>query len=141
MEDKPRTTPYPLRMSDELRAKLEGAAMAGARSLHAEIVARLETSFAPAQTTLFDEMTVELAARVEAGYIWLPAMALLEKLIVNKLGTAEKLAPMLTLAGELAQTTAMAAAKNKPSLSLDEKIQHAQQLVEELKAAQETKKP
>ena len=45
---------------------------------------------------------VDLAARVEAGHIWLPATALLEKLIISKLGTAEKLAPMLTLAGKLA---------------------------------------
>lgn len=45
MDDKPRTTPYPLRMPEELRAKLEESAKSGARSLHAEIVARLERSF------------------------------------------------------------------------------------------------
>lgn len=44
MEDRPRTTPYPLRMPDELRYKLEIAAQDGNRSLHAEIVARLEGS-------------------------------------------------------------------------------------------------
>ena len=46
MEEKPRTTPYPLRMSDELRSKLEASAQSGSRSLHAEIVARLESTFA-----------------------------------------------------------------------------------------------
>ena len=45
MEEKPRTTPYPLRMPDELRAQLEDAAKNGSRSLHAEIVARLQESF------------------------------------------------------------------------------------------------
>lgn len=45
MDEKPRTTPYPLRMHDDLRAKLEESAKAGSRSLHAEIVARLEASF------------------------------------------------------------------------------------------------
>lgn len=45
MEEKPRTTPYPLRMPDDLRAKLEGSAKSGARSLHAEIISRLERSF------------------------------------------------------------------------------------------------
>lgn len=44
MEDRPRTTPYPLRMPDDLRYKLEIAAKEGNRSLHAEIVARLEGS-------------------------------------------------------------------------------------------------
>jgi len=45
MEEKSRTIPYPLRMPDELRAKLEEAARAGSRSLHAEIVARLSSTF------------------------------------------------------------------------------------------------
>lgn len=45
MEEKPRTTPYPLRMPDELRSALEASATAGNRSLHAEIVSRLEASF------------------------------------------------------------------------------------------------
>ncbi|CAM4083749.1 Arc-like DNA binding dprotein [Comamonas aquatilis] len=45
MEEKPRTTPYPLRMPDELRAQLEESAKRGARSLHAEIIARLESTF------------------------------------------------------------------------------------------------
>jgi len=45
METPPRVVPYPLRMPDELRTRLEEAAKAGSRSLHAEIVQRLEASF------------------------------------------------------------------------------------------------
>ena len=45
MTDKPAQRPsYPLRMPDELRAKLEEEAKHIGRSLHAEIVARLEQS-------------------------------------------------------------------------------------------------
>lgn len=46
MTDRHQQKPYPLRMSDELRAKLEAAAKDGLRSLHAEILSRLEASFA-----------------------------------------------------------------------------------------------
>lgn len=45
MEEKPRPTPYPLRMPEDLREKLEVAAKNGSRSLHAEVIARLEASF------------------------------------------------------------------------------------------------
>ena len=45
MEEKSRPIPYPLRMPDELRTKLESSAKDGSRSLHAEIVARLSESF------------------------------------------------------------------------------------------------
>lgn len=138
MDEKPRATPYPLRMPGELRAKLEAAAAAASRSLHAEIVARLEASFASMQTSFFDDNSVDLAARVEAGHIWLPATALLDKLIMSKLGAPDKLASMLTLAGELARTAAITSEKNKPLLSLPEELQRAQQLVEKLKAMQES---
>lgn len=39
-----RITPYPLRIPPEMREKLESAAKAGNRSLHAEIMMRLEKS-------------------------------------------------------------------------------------------------
>lgn len=39
-----RITPYPLRIPPEMREKLESAAKAGDRSLHAEIMRRLEDS-------------------------------------------------------------------------------------------------
>lgn len=42
MSDRHQQKPYPLRMTDELRARLETAAEAGLRSLHSEIVWRLE---------------------------------------------------------------------------------------------------
>lgn len=46
MENKPKQpTPYPLRMPDDLRSKLEEEANKIGRSLHAEIIARLEQSF------------------------------------------------------------------------------------------------
>ena len=51
MTDRHQQKPYPLRMPDELRARLEEAAAAGSRSLHAEIVARLQASFAPSIAT------------------------------------------------------------------------------------------
>ena len=47
MTDRHQQKPYPLRMPDDLRAKLEDAAKEGSRSLHAEIVARLQASFTP----------------------------------------------------------------------------------------------
>jgi hypothetical protein len=42
MSDRHAISPYPLRMPDDLRANLETAAKGVGRSLHAEIVARLE---------------------------------------------------------------------------------------------------
>ncbi|MBB6579588.1 hypothetical protein HNP33_003702 [Comamonas odontotermitis] len=45
MTDRHQQKPYPLRMPDDLRAKLEDAAKEGSRSLHAEILARLDDSF------------------------------------------------------------------------------------------------
>lgn len=51
MTDRHQQKPYPLRMPDELRTRLEHAAAEGSRSLHAEIVARLQASFTPSITT------------------------------------------------------------------------------------------
>lgn len=45
MSDRHLISPYPVRMPLELRQKLEDAAKDGSRSLHAEIIARLEKSF------------------------------------------------------------------------------------------------
>lgn len=44
MSDRHQQKPYPLRMPDDLRYKLEIAAQDGNRSLHSEIVSRLEGS-------------------------------------------------------------------------------------------------
>jgi hypothetical protein len=52
-----RPQPYSLRIEPEIRAKLEAAAKAGNRSLHAEIMMRLETSLTgnePKQTVSDD---------------------------------------------------------------------------------------
>jgi len=62
MTDRHQQKPYPLRMPDELRARLEEAAKAGARSLHAEIVARLGQSFA---TQLKPDLSPALLATLE----------------------------------------------------------------------------
>lgn len=45
MNDRHLNSPYPIRPAPELRSKLEEAARAGGRSLHAEIIQRLERSF------------------------------------------------------------------------------------------------
>lgn len=47
MKDRHAITPYPIRMPPELRTQLEEAAKEGNRSLHAEIIARLQASFEP----------------------------------------------------------------------------------------------
>lgn len=45
MNDRHAISPYPIRMPPDLRRALEDSAKSGARSLHAEIIARLERSF------------------------------------------------------------------------------------------------
>lgn len=45
MTDRHSISPYPIRMPSDLRERLEQAAKQGSRSLHAEIIARLEASF------------------------------------------------------------------------------------------------
>ena len=50
MTDKRHAGQYPIRPSAELRAKLEEAARVAGRSLHAEIISRLEASFQTAET-------------------------------------------------------------------------------------------
>lgn len=69
MNDRHQQKPYPLRMSDELRGRLEEAAENGNRSLHSEIVARLQKSFEePAVTEVPWDLRVErraLEARID----------------------------------------------------------------------------
>lgn len=59
MTDRHSISPYPIRMPSDLRERLEQAAKQGSRSLHAEIIARLESTFTPA------ESAVERAARLD----------------------------------------------------------------------------
>ncbi|WP_434706925.1 Arc family DNA-binding protein [Pseudomonas sp. D4-18] len=46
MNDRHAISPYPVRMPSELRKRLDESAREGSRSLHAEIISRLEESFA-----------------------------------------------------------------------------------------------
>lgn len=63
MEEKSRTTPYPLRMPEDLRAGLEAAAEKNGRSLNAEVVSRLQRSFNDATVS---EETYNFLARMLA---------------------------------------------------------------------------
>ncbi|WP_290425265.1 Arc family DNA-binding protein [Massilia sp. YIM B02769] len=63
MNDRP--SPYPIRPSAELRAKLEAAARLGGRTLHAEIIARLEQSFEVDRTGVADLRIVDTAVLIE----------------------------------------------------------------------------
>lgn len=50
MNDRHAISPYPVRMPGELRKRLDESAREGSRSLHAEIISRLEESFASPNT-------------------------------------------------------------------------------------------
>lgn len=77
MSDRHSISPYPLRMPDDLRSALEAAAQGVGRSLHAEILARLESSLQGDRSGLSDEqlesiglqanLTLALAADLDAG--------------------------------------------------------------------------
>ena len=62
--DRHSISPYPLRLDAELRGQLEKSAKSVGRSLHAEIVARLEKSLNP----IADEGDVMLAVRAIGEY-------------------------------------------------------------------------
>ena len=67
MTDRPaQRTSYPLRMPDELRDKLEEAAKKSNRSLHSEIVARLQQSFELSSSGLTEETAELLSAQLKA---------------------------------------------------------------------------
>lgn len=80
MEEKARAAPYPLRMPDELRTQLEAAASAGNRSLHSEILARLQQTFDP-QSAEDDEWDL----RVEERLLELQHHAIEEDLRVQRI--------------------------------------------------------
>ena len=52
MNDRHAISPYPIRMPVELRRRLEESAKAGSRSLHAEIISRLEESLDPQESAV-----------------------------------------------------------------------------------------
>lgn len=66
MENKPKQpTPYPLRMPDDLRSKLEEEANKIGRSLHAEIISRLEQSFSEKSESFDNFLTDEAKHNVK----------------------------------------------------------------------------
>lgn len=77
MSDRHAISPYPLRMPYELRTALEAAAVGVGRSLHAEILARLDSSLQEDRSGLSDDLlesiglqanlTLALAADLDAG--------------------------------------------------------------------------
>jgi hypothetical protein len=62
MNDRHVISPYPIRMPSELRQRLEESAKQGARSLHAEIISRLEASYDP---EAFIDLTAGVASDPE----------------------------------------------------------------------------
>ncbi|MFN4036406.1 hypothetical protein [Comamonas aquatica] len=110
-------------MADELRSKLEASAKSGSRSLHAEIVARLERSFAA-------EKEVEQIA-FESGFeasMLREEVARLTKLLESQKAEAQKFLQE--------QSKAMAAEVLKHLYSeAGETIEAARQAAAELKAA------
>lgn len=77
MSDRHSISPYPLRMPENLRSALEEASQKVGRSLHAEILARLESSLHGAGCDLSEDLlesiglqanlTLALAAELEGG--------------------------------------------------------------------------
>lgn len=69
-------------MPDDLRGKLEDAAKAGARSLHAEIVARLQNTFAPADASDLG-CAIEEMVLITCENEGIDRMAALERLVAK----------------------------------------------------------
>lgn len=104
MSDRHTISPYPLRMPEELRVALESSAKEVGRSLHAEIVARLERTLQEDNSALSADLieavrlqailTLSLAAGVDAGRVLpdqqqeLDALARVSRLVVERLQSA-----------------------------------------------------
>lgn len=74
MTEKRNAGQYPIRPTPELRSKLEEAARAGGRSLHAEIIGRLEQSF---ESSLSQPTAIEALQNLIDQQRIIAAMALL----------------------------------------------------------------
>lgn len=61
--------PFGLRMQPELRKKLEESASKNGRSLNAELIARLESSFQTKKSLSVDDLIKELMGRFPNGTI------------------------------------------------------------------------
>lgn len=70
MRDQPQPNPYPLRMPDELRRRLEAAAKERNQSLHAEILMRLSASLDESESgSALTQRLVAAALRERAAEI------------------------------------------------------------------------
>lgn len=103
MSDRHAVSPYPLRMPAELRASLEASAVEVGRSLHAEILARLEGALVADRRAVPDELvdtillqaslTLALARDLEGGELGadqrqtLEALAKVSRRIVDRFGS------------------------------------------------------
>ncbi|MDO8698019.1 MAG: hypothetical protein Q7J74_13005 [Pseudomonas sp.] len=102
MRDRHAVSPYPLRMPDDLRAALDAAANEGLRSLHAEVIGRLERTLQEDNNSLSDDLieavrlqanlTLALAAGLDSGLLnadqrqALDALASVSRRVVERLG-------------------------------------------------------
>lgn len=77
--------PYPLRMPDDLRSRLEASAKQGSRSLNAEIVARLEQSLQHAA----DLAASDAEDRAASIFARLEILGLREDMVVTRLSSNE----------------------------------------------------
>lgn len=69
MNDRHQTKPYPLRMGEDLRAKLEEKAKEMGRSLNAEIVSRLEASLEEAESVMSQDLVAKFRELVNPAII------------------------------------------------------------------------
>jgi len=70
--DRHQAPSYPLRMPDQLKSKVQSAAEKSGRSLHAELLHRIETSFAAEQKAFVRELNFESnASRARADHLTL----------------------------------------------------------------------
>lgn len=92
MSDRHLISPYPVRMPLELRQKLEEAAKDGSRSLHAEIIARLEKSFGRAPGSEASSWAAEeISKRVSDRNL-----LFIDTLELGKIGNVVRLRPRMS---------------------------------------------
>ncbi|MFZ3185879.1 MAG: Arc family DNA-binding protein [Pseudomonas sp.] len=112
MRDRHAVSPYPLRMPDDLRATLEDSANEGGRSLHAEVIGRLERTLQEDSQSLSDDLleairlqanlTLALAAGLESGLLDADRRQALDALASVSRRVAERLGDSISpAAGEL----------------------------------------
>lgn len=100
MSDRHAVSPYPLRMPAELRAALEASAVGVGRSLHAEILARLEGALEAERRAVSDELvdtillqaslTLALAKDLKEGALGADQRQALESLVRVSRGIVDR---------------------------------------------------